>query len=410
MKKILIVGANFNNKGAQSMLFVTVDELKKRIPDCDIYFATTEILDESNLNFKRLYYSDDAKQIALESKRRVLIILKSIIKDCIKFLLGRRNGLWMQNVVSEIMPEVNLLIDVSGFNLGDKWSDKIHEDFFDNIRLAKKFNIPMFLMPQSFGAFDYSDDRQYLIKEMKELLTYPKVIFAREEQGYNLLKEQIGLDNVVLSTDLVLQNKGITFNNLFKKELQMNVMTLKTNDNVAVIPNKQCFDHGREALVLDVYKQIIEILLKNNKTVYLMRHSKEDLECCKKIRRLFQKTDNVRILENDFSCIEYDEMVSQFDFIVCSRYHGIVHSFKRFVPCIILGWEIKYISLAKLLKQDEFVFDITADVINNDAICDAVEKMILGYKIQRETIKSCVEKIQQDNCFEYISDWSRESC
>lgn len=30
--KILIVGANFENKGAQSMLFITVDELKKRMP------------------------------------------------------------------------------------------------------------------------------------------------------------------------------------------------------------------------------------------------------------------------------------------------------------------------------------------------------------------------------------------
>lgn len=28
--KILIVGANFENKGAQSMLFITVDELKKK--------------------------------------------------------------------------------------------------------------------------------------------------------------------------------------------------------------------------------------------------------------------------------------------------------------------------------------------------------------------------------------------
>ena len=37
--KVLITGANFNNKGAQSMLFVTVDEIRKRIPDCEIYFG-----------------------------------------------------------------------------------------------------------------------------------------------------------------------------------------------------------------------------------------------------------------------------------------------------------------------------------------------------------------------------------
>ena len=47
--KILIVGANFNNKGAQSMLFITMDELKKRFPDCEIFFGSLgENIDLSN--------------------------------------------------------------------------------------------------------------------------------------------------------------------------------------------------------------------------------------------------------------------------------------------------------------------------------------------------------------------------
>lgn len=37
VKRILIVGANFENKGAQSMLFITVDEIKKRIPDGEVF-------------------------------------------------------------------------------------------------------------------------------------------------------------------------------------------------------------------------------------------------------------------------------------------------------------------------------------------------------------------------------------
>lgn len=37
VKRVLIVGANFENKGSQSMLFITVDEIKKRISDCEIF-------------------------------------------------------------------------------------------------------------------------------------------------------------------------------------------------------------------------------------------------------------------------------------------------------------------------------------------------------------------------------------
>ena len=38
VKRRLIVGANIENKGAQSMLFITVDEIKKRIPDGEVFF------------------------------------------------------------------------------------------------------------------------------------------------------------------------------------------------------------------------------------------------------------------------------------------------------------------------------------------------------------------------------------
>ena len=54
MKKIMIVGAYFNNKGAQSMLFITTEELKKRDPECEVYFATEEVYNESDFSFKRL--------------------------------------------------------------------------------------------------------------------------------------------------------------------------------------------------------------------------------------------------------------------------------------------------------------------------------------------------------------------
>ena len=49
--KVLIVGANFNNKGAQSMLFITVDELKRRVPDSEIYYAGCDVFDDKTYSF-----------------------------------------------------------------------------------------------------------------------------------------------------------------------------------------------------------------------------------------------------------------------------------------------------------------------------------------------------------------------
>jgi hypothetical protein len=38
-----------------------------------------------------------------------------------------------------LIKEINLIIDVSGFNIGKKWSVEIQESYLNNIRLAQKF-------------------------------------------------------------------------------------------------------------------------------------------------------------------------------------------------------------------------------------------------------------------------------
>lgn len=402
MKSILIVGANFNNKGAQAMLFATVDELKRRMPDCEIYFATTETIDENQFSFKRLYYSDTVKKIALEDRKKGIFWFESILKDCVKFIAGKRSDLWRQRELSTLMPRLDMIIDISGFNLGAKWSVYTHEKYFDNIRLAMKYGVPMALMPQSFGDFEYTEDMQFLIGEMKELLRYPKIIFAREKQGYDLLTKQIGLDNVRLSADLVLQSSGIDYKNIFQKEPKTALPDICTQSNVAVIPNMQCFYHGNEQIVLAVYKSLINILIEHKKNVYLLRHSGEDLECCQKIKGMFPDSDAVKLIENNLSCLEYDRLAGNFDFIICSRFHGIVHAYRNCIPCVILGWEVKYASLAKLMEQENFVFDITQDRVDVKAIESAVGQMIVESKKQSGVIRECVKKVQRDNCFDQL--------
>lgn len=80
------------------------------------------------------------------------------------------------------------MIDISGYNIGDKWDLATHESYFNNIRLAIKFNIPIVLMPQSFGPFHYTKNKDYLMSQIRELFKYPVAIYAREMEGYQLLK------------------------------------------------------------------------------------------------------------------------------------------------------------------------------------------------------------------------------
>ncbi len=404
MKKVLILGANFNNKGAQSMLFITVSEIRKINDDCEIYFASTKEYDDHNYLFKELCYSERSREIAL-SERTYLTIIESAIKDTIKFVIGRRNEfLWEFMDLKRLLPNIDLIIDISGFSIGDQWSIRIQEKYLDGIRLARKYNIPMILMPQSFGPFEYDQDSKFLLKEIADLFKYPDVIFARETTGYNDLIQKFQLTNVQLSTDLVLQNSGIDTKYIFLKPPVIQTPHVE-NGSVAIIPNMQCFSHGEKQKILNCYTTIINILLSNNKEVYIFRHSGEDLTACEWIYETFQNNQHVWLLQNDFSCLEYDDIVKKFDFIICSRYHGIVHAYRNDVPAIILGWAEKYFELAELMGQSKYVYNITSEKIATNDIEIAVCTMLDNWPLESETIKNKVTEVQKASCFSVLKNY-----
>lgn len=406
MKNILIVGANFDNKGAQSMLYITIDEILKKHKDAKIYFATRKITNDTNFNFENFYFTKDAKKIALEDNKikSISLSIKACIKDLIKLVIGKKEYLFKFNFVKKNISKIDLIIDISGFSLGNKWNYLAQKSYIDNIKLAKKHNIPIYLMPQSFGPFEgYESEKKIkeLYNDIKTYLRYPEIIFAREEDGYNQLVKHFNLENVLLSNDLVLQNKGINVNNIYKKYTKRKLPEVKTS-SVAIVPNIQCFNHGNAENIINCYIEIIKHLLKKKKNIYLFRHSYEDLDICKKIKNNFINDSKVILLENDFTCIEYDEFIKQFDFIICSRYHGNIHAYRNFIPSIILGWAIKYKELAKNVSQDKYVFNITDENINQKEILNMIDDMLTNLIKNKKIIKDKVKEIQKNNCFDEV--------
>ena len=394
-KKIMIVGSTFTNKGAQSMLFVTIDEIRKRIPDADIFFASTDRGDFSAYNFQYLFCSEDAKSIAL-NRDKWKVLCSRAARDTVKSLLGRREHTWKFLDLKHTISSMDLIIDISGFNLGKRWPVEIQESYLDNLRLAKMHHIPIILMPQSFGPFDYPPEKQHLIEEIRDLLPYAQKIYAREKEGYQMLKDTFHLSNVEMSTDLVLQNTGIELQHIFKNPPKMEVPVIDEGA-VGVIPNQQCFRHGDKETILSLYQRIIEKLQSEGKKAYIFRHSGEDLDACRQIAD--RCGGSAVLLENDFSCLEYDLFVRQFDFLVCSRYHGIVHAYRNSVPCMLLGWAVKYQELADLFHQGRYAFDITQGNTAVDKMEAAVAELSRGFRKESQIISEKLEQIQKENCF-----------
>ena len=402
---VLITGAQFGNKGAESMLYTTVDEVMKRWPDSNVYFGTynDEIYNESLYTFHKFYFSHRGIQIALGGPKAIFVYFKEFIKDFIKICLRRTNNLGHLFFVKKHIEDIDLIIDVSGFNLGVNWTKGTHSLYIDKIRLAEKHNIPIYLMPQSFGPFDYKDSSMNPIKtELGITLKYPRLIFAREKEGYDELIEEFTLNNVLLSTDLVLQNNYVNWKNVYVQTPKLDIPKIEHEKVVGIIPNSQCFKFGDKSNIINLYQSIVNKLLSDGYHVVVFRHSREDLPICNEIKSLFSDESKVFLEEKEFSCFEYSEYVKQFNFVICSRYHGLVHAYKNNVPCVALGWAVKYKELTECLGQGMYSFDITQNLGDSGRILDALTNMEKDLDKEKRIIKDRLEEIQLNNCFDLV--------
>lgn len=391
MKNIIITGGGFVNKGAQAMTFITVSELKKRFPDHEIYILSDVEIKRDKSELEKYNFKVICSYPIKFAKAQTNKILDLVCRI--------RNKSDYNNALS-IYTNCDLMLDISGYSIGTDWRYKICNNFLDNIEFAKYFNIPVYLLPQSFGPFDYKDEEGFKIdKRSAELFPYVKQIFAREREGYEALINRYNLTNVTLANDLVLTST-IEDYDVYRSTYKLVVPEIKEN-SVAIIPNYKSFDFGNSDELMKFYSLLIDKLTKSGKNIYLINHSSMDFEYCKKIKALFSDNDRVINIEEDLSCVQFNEIVKKFDFVVASRFHSIVHSYKNLIPCIVLGWATKYYELTRLFNQEKYMFDVRKE-INISDFEHSIDLIIEKLTNEKEIIKSRLIEVQNENVFDML--------
>lgn len=392
MRNIIITGGGMANKGAQAMTLIAVHELRERFPDHKIYLYSPVDLADSALDKRKFtfnflgWYPLKFAHCQHNPVQRGIILLRS------------RSELLEAEAIYR---NTDFIVDVSGYALGANWSDKICNNYLDILEFAQAFGIPVYLMPQSFGPFDFGEERQALNARIQRLLPTAKVIFAREQEGYDALVNTYGLKNVRLAHDLVLGNKGIDLANIFVSAPAFDLPEIKPN-SVAVIPNSMNSSVSSQEAVLELYTKAIHALLSQGKTVYLLSHSTVDSALCSKLKEPFLTNENVILLAQDFSCLEFNALVKKFDYLIASRFHSIVHAFKNGVPCIALGWATKYHDLLKLFDQEQYILDVR-NKIGEEQIAAAIALMDAHYPDEAGKIQKGLAAVQKQNVFDVLT-------
>ena len=353
-KNILIVGGNLANKGAQAMTFTTVDQMKRKFPNKDIYLL-------SNNDF---YRGDEEKKIYKFEILPWEISIKLATLGYKDYLKKDRYFTDIENHVIDIIKNASCIIDISGYALSSQFNIRFSIDYLINILIARKFSIPFYIFPQSIGPFKYPNWQKVILLPLIYLyLKYPKKIYVREEEGLNNLRK-FANRNTEKRPDIVLLKDKYLLNNIFKQKVTTKLVDIKSN-SVGIIPNRQIFKYSEENKLYSLYIMLIDKLIKTGKNVYILKHSNEDYDICKKLKSNYLVSSKVKLISDVLNAIELEDIIKKFDFIIASRYHSIVHAYKNNVPSLILGWATKYYELSKNFGQLDYFIDIRKKIDKN---------------------------------------------
>lgn len=395
----LLTGAEFNNKGAEAMALVALKNIYDYDKNAVIYTIFFGKYPEFSLKNNIHFFEVSTYQIESMLGNFSKYFIKERLKDFVKaFIPGKKSYFWKYKTAKSILKSIDVMIDISGFSFSSKWGDGDTVEFSNKILLLNKHGARVYLMPQSFGPYDYKDENvlQYGLNALKKC----NKIYAREKIGYESLIK-FGLTNVEYCPDSVLIERNFNPFVLLKTNEPIKEIQFNSEHNVAIIPNYRLIDKGGYNVdrLLNLYRAIVVRLLRDYK-VYLIAHAGEDLDICKMIKALFADVNNVILIDYVMISFNYEIACKNFDFIIGSRYHAIVHAYKQCTPALVLGWADKYQDITSLVKQDCYLLDYT----DTNRVIQSLMKMEKSYRKEKEVIKENLNLIQQYNCYKVLQE------
>ena len=397
MKKFIITGIQMRNKGSQAMFLSLYSGLKAIYPDCEVIGFANKYDAPEQYKFKLLPYDDFTRLVFRHNLQKIPFAVPLLTR-----LAGarRKTDKW-DGAVREMVKalrEADAIFDASGYTLGSGWSQEAGGMLLQTIRIAKQYNKKIFLMPQSFGPFDWNEpDTEAFLKEVKHELSYATKIYPREKEGYESLTA-LGLTNVELSTDMVIREKAFPEPEDILVPSRIGEVEYPEPNSVGFIINENVFRIGDSGAVLNLYVQLLNKLVASGENAYFLTTSTADINLVEEVLSRIDDRSKVKIISGEYASPELIDIISKFKYVVASRYHSVVFAFRRGVPAIILGWANKYIDLAEHFQQQDYVFDIRNPGV--DQIFEKIDKMSANHDAESQTIKGCLADLQATSVIE----------
>lgn len=235
--------------------------------------------------------------------------------------------------------KVDLLLDSSGFKYGDFWDNKrswaanIKESIY--LRYQKKNGARIIFLPQAYGPFSTSKAKF----RIKNLVKNADTVFYRDMTSKEYLEKAIPKGPLWEKLHYAPDFTG-SF-----KPADTTATGSAQGKTVGIIPNckmveSACFNSLKA--YIDFLSRIVIYYQDLHYHVQLINHTgAEDNEVIKGVYKNIGVTNNVSIVRNE-NAFELKKEVGKCDFVISSRFHGVINALSQGIPTICIGWSHKY--------------------------------------------------------------------
>jgi colanic acid/amylovoran biosynthesis protein len=373
---IEIHGGQFQNKGAEKMLRVTLEELSGRIPDArfvvDEVFGTREDLGKYGL-------------VSLVPRRGWISSPRFGTKLRFQSLFGRilpRISRFSRNSAS--LREVDALVDISGFAYTDEWGKAPCRSI---AVLAEEYSgrrKPVVFLPQAFGPFRIEENR----RNFARVVRVADRIYVRDQVSLGHVQEfDSESGKVNLAPDITLF-RGARFE----------PDECGSKMRVLFVPNIRMLRQGSavwDADYVRILGAMIDKVAATGLAPELLVHDRSGHDM--KVAREIQSNCGAQVqIVEESDPWRLKARIGDSLFLVGSRYHALVAAFSTAVPSIALGWSHKYPMLYRDFGQEEFVVsEPDRDLALN--VTDQLSNRSVNME-RRRVICAQLEQLASTNC------------
>lgn len=337
--KVLAYGVNFDNKGAELMMYSIRDRLQQwdKTNKVAVHFKVGTFAQRNQAGvdhyiwkwLKKIPYGVDASNL-------VLMTIPKILRDRYKLL---------------IEPEIDCVMDASGFAYSDQWGERATQITAQLCLRWRKQGKKIIFLPQAFGPFGNSNIKH----SFSQIVELADLIFARDQKSYDYISQVANsMNNVKIAPDFTNLVPGL------KPQYADKLI-----NRSCIIPNYRMLDKTTKDTKNKYFTFInscLQYLVDQGLEPFILIHEIDDFSLGQQIQQNFN--GNIEIIRED-NPLYLKGILGSCQLVISSRFHGLISALSQGIPCLGTGWSHKYQQLFATYSCPEMLVDLQANPDEN---------------------------------------------